>query len=87
MHRMTYQELGELGPGDIIGHASGDGISYIVTANYGDRVTAVRTVDITNPGEWMIVRKAGTRAVLPDGTGTTTIHMIGPITGGAGHRS
>lgn len=28
---------------------------YIIHANYGDRATAVRTVDITNPNEWEII--------------------------------
>jgi hypothetical protein len=31
---------------------------YIVTANYGDRVTAVATVDMTHPDEWDLVLKA-----------------------------
>jgi hypothetical protein len=34
----------------------GGGQSYVVEANYGDRVTAVRTVELTNPDEWEIVK-------------------------------
>lgn len=32
------------------------GESYLITGNYGDRATAVRTIDITNPDEWEIVQ-------------------------------
>ena len=42
--------------GDIIAHVTNPNISYIVVANYGDRVTAVRHVDMTQPNEW--IRKA-----------------------------
>jgi len=31
------------------------GNSYVVDANYGNRATATRTVEITNPEEWEIV--------------------------------
>lgn len=51
------EKLSDLQPGDIIqGRSSGD--SFVVTANYGSHVTAVRTVDITNPDEWLVVRSA-----------------------------
>jgi len=51
---MTPEQMKNLEPGDIVrGKLSGYG--YIVTANYGERVTAVRTVDITNPDEWDII--------------------------------
>lgn len=43
-------------PGLVILHI-GSGETYIVTANYGDRATAVRTQDITNPFEWRIEDK------------------------------
>ena len=56
---MTYKELKNLKPGDIIRSNSEGGISrarsgvaYIVTAQYGRRVTAVCTVDVTNADEW-----------------------------------
>lgn len=52
---MTKDEMQNLKTGDIVKGVSGH--SYVVTANYGDRVTAVLTVDITNPGEWVIVKK------------------------------
>ena len=53
---MQPEDLKSLTTGDIV--RSADGATYIVTANYGDRVTAVRTVDITNPSEWDLVLKA-----------------------------
>jgi len=51
---MNRKEFELLGPGDIVRHRSGSR-GYIVTANYGERVTAVRTVDLTNPDEWDVV--------------------------------
>ncbi|HEY9764608.1 MAG TPA: hypothetical protein V6D07_18925 [Trichocoleus sp.] len=54
---MNREEFKSLGPGDIVeGLSSGE--TYIVSANYGDRVTAVKTVDLTNPSEWKVVLKA-----------------------------
>ncbi len=54
---MTELDMKKLQPGDVIrGKNSADG--YIVTANYGNRVTAVRTTDMTNPSEWDLVVKA-----------------------------
>lgn len=35
-----------------------DSRTFVVTGNYGGRVTAVATVDITNPPEWKVVLKA-----------------------------
>jgi hypothetical protein len=57
---MTNEEFEKLNIGDIVKH---DGLSslndnYVVTANYGTRVVAVRTVDLTNPNEWNVVVKA-----------------------------
>lgn len=53
----TYKpvkSIRQLKIGDIIKHASTDGKTYIVTNNYGDRVTAVASADVTNPGEWLV---------------------------------
>lgn len=30
---------------------------FVVTANYGNRATAVATIDMTNPQEWELVSK------------------------------
>ncbi len=54
---MTQEEFNSLAPGDVVKHVLG-GYDYIVTANYGDRVTAVRTIDMTNPSEWVLIIKA-----------------------------
>lgn len=45
-----------LNHGDIV--QGQDGATYMVAANYGDRITAVRTADLTNPYEWKLVAKA-----------------------------
>jgi hypothetical protein len=54
---MEKTDFLKLQRGDIIRHIS-DGESLIVAANYGGRVTAVRTYDVTNPPEWELVAKA-----------------------------
>jgi hypothetical protein len=53
-------DLATLDVGDIIRHAC-DHQTYVVTSNYGDRVTAVQTVDVTNPIEWVLVSKVTQR--------------------------
>lgn len=53
---MTFRDFESLERGDVIRHKIG-GDSFIVDANHGDRITAVRTIDVTNPVEWDIVRK------------------------------
>jgi hypothetical protein len=45
-------KLSQLPRGTIVRHRSSEQ-TYVVTANYGDRVTAVANVDITNPSEWL----------------------------------
>jgi hypothetical protein len=52
---VPLEHVAELKTGDIIhGRLSGD--AYVVTGQYGGRATAVRTVDVTNPNEWMLMR-------------------------------
>jgi len=47
-------KLSDIRPGTLIrGKLSGD--VYIVTGNYGTRLTAVRSVDVTHPPEWDVV--------------------------------
>lgn len=41
---------------DMVRHKSNPLKTYVVTTNYGERVTAVDTVDITNPNEWEVFR-------------------------------
>jgi len=52
--RMSAEMLRALQPGDLIRHISSS-TAIVVTANYGNRVTAVRTYDVTNPSEWEVV--------------------------------
>src|SRR5688500_16908165 len=54
---MKEEQFMNLNTGDIIKHKSSES-TYVVTANYGSRVTAVRTVDLTNPNEWELVLSA-----------------------------
>jgi hypothetical protein len=56
---MTRDEFLKLQPGDIVRHVLGES-SFIVTVNYGTHVTAVRTADLTNPEEWLLIQKAKT---------------------------
>ena len=59
---MTKDEFKNLDRGNIVRHKAGsDG--YVVTSNYGGRVTAVRSVDMTNPCEWDLI-KGPDRAAL-----------------------
>jgi hypothetical protein len=51
---MTPEEMQDLRTGDLVRHAS-SGEVFVVTGNYGGRVTAVRSVDLTNPHEWYVV--------------------------------
>jgi hypothetical protein len=55
---MTPEQFHALQPGDIVrGIRSGE--AYVVLANYGSRITAVRAVDMTNPDEWKLVLRTG----------------------------
>jgi hypothetical protein len=50
------RELSELEVGMMVRHLSKINIaSYLVTGNYGGRVTAVGSVDVTNPPEWEVL--------------------------------
>ena len=54
MHE-TVRNICDLERGMIIRHVSG-GTSYVVEGNYGTFAIAVRTVHISNPREWIIVK-------------------------------
>lgn len=60
---MTLEEFERLNVGDVVRGASSRE-AYIVTANYGRRVTAVRTVDMTNPSEWEVASKVTQRGTV-----------------------
>lgn len=60
---MTKTEFNDLGPGDVVCYAISHAElfnRFTVTDNFGDRVTAVKTVDMTNPVEWELVNKKST---------------------------
>jgi hypothetical protein len=46
--------ISQIHPGSHVRHKINKEHSFVVTANYGDRATAVLTVDITNPSEWEV---------------------------------
>ena len=43
----------------------------MVTEKFGERVTAVRTVDITNPLEWVLVQKSAQQSVQLTASGVS----------------
>jgi hypothetical protein len=49
--------ISKLTPGDVIKHISKNSKPFVVTCNYGTRVTAVASVDITNASEWEVLKK------------------------------
>ena len=53
---MTEDEFRNLCIGDVVRGAKGN--AYVVHINYGNRVVAVRTVEMTNSREWDLVMKA-----------------------------
>ena len=55
---MKEYEFLTLQRGDIVENKYARGETYVVTGNYGNRVTAARTVDMTNPDEWDLVIKS-----------------------------
>jgi len=61
---MRKSEMKHLSPGDIVKHAMSLE-TYVVLANYGDRVTAVKSVDITNSSEWELCSKVLGRVSIP----------------------
>ena len=54
MNWKPLNKIEDLEPGDIIRN-KGEKSTFQVTANYGTRATAVRTADVTNPGEWEVL--------------------------------
>jgi hypothetical protein len=50
---MTKEEFQNLQPGDLV-RGTKYGLTYIVTQNHGDRITAVRSVDTSNPSDWEV---------------------------------
>ena len=51
----ALKNFSDLERGDMVRHTTSPE-SYVVSFNYGSRVTAVTTVDLTNPKEWEVLR-------------------------------
>lgn len=62
----TIKSLSELQPGDRVEHIRDKSLTFMVSANCGTYVTAVSTMDISNPSEWCIIAKANMTAVPRD---------------------
>ena len=54
MKDSTFKELNR---GDLIRHKN-HSTTFIVSANYGKYITAITSVDMSNPSEWDLVLKA-----------------------------
>jgi hypothetical protein len=76
--KMTPKDMKSLDRGDLV-RSKWEGRTYVVSANYGDRVTAVDTIDITNPSEWQLIRKANYEKAeeeIKPKKKTIVLHMI-----------
>ena len=60
---MLHSTFDNLGEGDLVKRI-GDTAIYIVHGNYGNYVTAVRTVNIIKEAEWVLVYKATHKLVV-----------------------
>lgn len=54
---IAVAKVASLQRGDIIQHRH-SGVSYVVDANYGTHATAIRTIQIDNPDEWLVFQRA-----------------------------
>lgn len=54
---MNKEQMRNIRPGDVVRNKADRGHAYIVHCNYGNRITAVRTADITNHEEWELVEE------------------------------
>ena len=54
MKYKIVRTLRDLRRGNIVRHRTG-GPTYVVNTNFGQRVTAVASIDITNPEEWEVL--------------------------------
>lgn len=62
---MTDEEFANLHPGDVIRHIVRP-VPFYVLGNYGGRVIAVNVADITNAGEWVLLRDSPSYLVQKD---------------------
>lgn len=61
---MSEAQFAQLSCGDIVRHATGE--TWVIMANYGGRMTAVRTMDIHNRTEWQLLFKSNYQAIPPE---------------------
>ena len=54
---MDTKDFSNLGRGDIVRHKRNRSTSYVVDVNHGGSITAMATVNMTNPDEWELVLK------------------------------
>ena len=57
MEFIDLKNFNGLRVGNIVKHKTSYS-TYVVTSNYGERVTAVKAVDITNANEWQVLNEA-----------------------------
>lgn len=63
---MDESQFKKLRTGDIIMNR-GSHLPVIVTASYGNRVTAVQTFDVTNSQEWDLIYKSNYKKEVKNG--------------------
>jgi hypothetical protein len=62
---LTEEQFKQLQAGDVVkGKSSGN--TFIVQANYGNRVTAVKIADMTDPAQWDLISKVTERKSQED---------------------
>ena len=54
---MDIKDFSNLSRGDIVRHKRNRSTSYVVDVNHGGSITAMATVNMTNPDEWELVLK------------------------------
>jgi hypothetical protein len=52
---MTKKQMERLYTGDIICHKDKPELAFIVSANFGERIIAVRTIEIRDPNDWVLL--------------------------------
>lgn len=61
---MNKTEFMQLREGDIV-QGKSSCLGYVVVANYGNHVLVVRSMEITNPDEWVLIQKAVEQGLHP----------------------
>jgi hypothetical protein len=54
---VNQKEVEKLGPGDMIRHKTNLEWAFIVHQNFGDRLTAVRIIELRDLKDWEVVSK------------------------------